>query len=251
MNLAVKISYLSSGLFLLAGMFIGIVKHQRMLNGPEHIAPAYIDIPHRAAFLYSFAMLVIAKLSEYSPYSRNVQLAATGSVLVFLTVTILGYFTHGIRNRTDNLFQRHFSTTWYVYMLTVGEITGLAIIVWGFISTSPLGKGKAAADIMEPDRYFIATAQISLAIAGFAGIVAAYRNESLHEWTEVERFWLRLQLLNSILPFTFSLAGIFFLATGLYATTGWGFLSGFAAVCLVPYAVMILRKLRGFAPGSI
>lgn len=104
---------------------------------------------------------------------------------------------------------------------------------------------------MELDRYFIATAQISLAIAGFAGIVAAYRNESVHEWLEAERFWLRLLLLNSILPFTFSLAGIFFLATGPHPTAGWRFLSGFAAVCLVPYAVMIIRKLRGFEPSAL
>ena len=104
---------------------------------------------------------------------------------------------------------------------------------------------------MEPDRYFIATAQISLAIAGFAGIVAAYRNESVHEWLEAERFWLRLLLLNAILPFTFSLAGIFFLATGPHSIAGWRILSGFAAVCLVPYAVMIVRRLRAFAPGAL
>lgn len=104
---------------------------------------------------------------------------------------------------------------------------------------------------MDLDRYFIATAQISLAIAGFAGIVAAYRNESLLEWLEVERFWLRLLLLNAILPFTFSLAGIFFLATAPHPITGWRFLSGFAAICLVPYAVMIVRRLRGFAPGAL
>ncbi len=104
---------------------------------------------------------------------------------------------------------------------------------------------------MEPDRYFIATAQISLAIAGFAGIVAAYRNESVHKWGDVERFWLRLLLLNAILPFTFSLAGIFFLATGPHPITGWRFLSGFAAICMLPYAIMIVRRVRGFAPGAL
>jgi hypothetical protein len=122
-------------------MLIGIVKHRRMLNSPEHSAPAYIDIAHRAAFLYSFAMLVIAKLLEYSPYSEAVQLVATGLVLVFLSLTIVGYFSHGLMNKTDNLFrERNFSTTWYVYMLTVGEIAGLSIIVWGFISTQFLSK---------------------------------------------------------------------------------------------------------------
>lgn len=141
MNLAIKISLLSSGLFLLIGMLVGIVKHQRMLSSPEHTAPAYIDIAHRAAFLYSFAMLVIAKLLEYNPYSETVQLVATFLVLAFLSITIVGYFSHGLRNKTDNLFrERNFSTTWYVYMLTVGEISGLSIIIWGYISTQFLSK---------------------------------------------------------------------------------------------------------------
>lgn len=141
MNLAIKISLFSSGLFLLAGMLIGIVKHQRMLTSPDHTAPAYIDIAHRAAFLYSFAMLVIAKLLEYSPYSELVQLAAMGIVLVFMSVTIVGYFTHGVINKTDNLFhKRNFSTTWYVYMLTAGELGGFSVILWGFVSTQLLGQ---------------------------------------------------------------------------------------------------------------
>lgn len=141
MNLAIKISLLSSGLFLLAGMLIGIVKHQRMLTAPDHMAPPYIDIAHRAAFLYSFAMLVIAKLLEYSPYSEIVQLVSSGVLLAFMSITIIGYFTHGLRNKTDNLFrERNFSTTWYVYLLTIGEIGALSVIVWGFISTQFLGQ---------------------------------------------------------------------------------------------------------------
>lgn len=62
-------------------------------------------------------------------------------MLVFLSLTIVGYISHGLMNRTDNLFrERNFSTTWYVYMLTIGEIAGLSIIVWGFISTQFLSK---------------------------------------------------------------------------------------------------------------
>ena len=140
MNPAMKISLLASGLYLLVGMLIGIVKFERMLHTADHMAPAYIDIAHRAAFLYSFAMLVIAKLLEYSPYSDSVQLAASGIVIVFLSITIVGYFTHGLRNKTDNLFrERTFQTTWYVYMLAAGEISGLSVILWGFISTQLLG----------------------------------------------------------------------------------------------------------------
>ena len=104
---------------------------------------------------------------------------------------------------------------------------------------------------MEPDRYLIATAQISLAMAGFAGVVAAYRNQSENGWGEVERFWLRLLLLNSILPFTFSLVGIFILAADILPAAEWRWSSGIAAVCLVPFGVMIVRNLRALAPGAL
>jgi hypothetical protein len=141
MNLAIKISLLASGLFLLSGMLIGILKYQRMLTRKTHTAPVYVDIAHRAAFLYSFAMLVIAKLLEYSPYSERVQLGAAGLVLAFLVLTVAGYLAHGLKEDTDNLFrERSFTTTWYMYMLIAGEIGGLSVIIWGFISTQIIGR---------------------------------------------------------------------------------------------------------------
>ena len=136
MSLAIKISLLASGLFLLMGMLTGVLKYQRIMTSAEHRAPVYVDIAHRAAFLYSFAMLVIAKLLEYNPYSMRVQTGAVLGVLVFLVITILGYLSHGIKNDTENIFNhRSFTTTWYMYLLIVGEIGGLSIILWGFIET--------------------------------------------------------------------------------------------------------------------
>jgi hypothetical protein len=135
MNIAVKISLLSSGLFLLLGMLIGIIKYQRMFSTPEHLAPVYINIAHRAALLYSFAMLVVAALLEHGNGSLKVQLGATFSLLIFLSLTVFGYLAHGLKNKTDNMFrERNFITTWYMYFLIVGEIGGLSIILWGFIS---------------------------------------------------------------------------------------------------------------------
>jgi len=139
MNPAVKLSLLSSGIFLLLGMLIGIIKYQRMLSTAEHLAPAYINIAHRAALLYSFAMLVIAALLEHGNGSLKVQLGATISVLVFLSLTVFGYLAHGLSNKTDNMFrERNWITTWYMYFLIVGEIGGLSIILWGFISAQYL-----------------------------------------------------------------------------------------------------------------
>lgn len=139
MSTAVKISLAASGLYLLVGMLFGVVKYTKTMRSPEHRAPVYIDIAHRAAFMYSFAALVMAKLLEYSPYPRRVQLGALGLVLLFFTLTIFGYFAAGLRDRTDNLFrERNFTTTWYMYLLIAGEIGGLAVILWGFISTQLL-----------------------------------------------------------------------------------------------------------------
>lgn len=140
MNLAIKISLLASGLFLLSGMLIGVLKYQRIMTSSEHRAPVYVDIAHRAAFLYSFAMLVIAKLVEYSPYSTRIQVGAVLLVLVFFALTVLGYLAEGIKNVTDNLFrERNFTTTWYMYLLIAGEIGGLSVILWGFVQSQLIG----------------------------------------------------------------------------------------------------------------
>ena len=136
MSLAIKISLLASGLFLLAGMLIGILKYRRIMASADHRAPVYVDIAHRAAFLYSFAMLVIAKLLEYNPYSTKVQVGAVALVLTFFALTVLGYLAEGVKNRTNNLFrERNFTTTWYMYLLIVGEVGGLSVILWGFVET--------------------------------------------------------------------------------------------------------------------
>ena len=141
MNIAVKISLLSSGLFLLSGMLIGIVKYRRMMISAEHTSPVYIDIAHRVAFFYSFAMIVIARLLEYSPYSDTIQLFAIVLILIFFVSTVGGHLFNGLKNETDNIFrERSFSTTWYMYLLIPAHVGGLLIILWGFVATQFLGR---------------------------------------------------------------------------------------------------------------
>ena len=139
MKLAVKISLAASGLFLFVGMLLGVVKYRAIMRSPAHRAPVYVDIAHRASFLYSFAALVIAELLRYSPYTETVQLAASGVPLAFFALTIAGYSMHGLRDDTDNMFaERNFITTWFMYALIAGEIGGMAVILWGFIKTQLL-----------------------------------------------------------------------------------------------------------------
>lgn len=139
MNPAIKLSLAASGLFLLSGLLTGVLKYQRIMTSPDHRAPVYVDIAHRASFLYSFAALVIARLLEYSPYPQWVQTCAAAAVLAFFGLTILGYTAHGLLDRTDNIFrERNFTTTWYMYLLIGGEVGGFAVIFWGFLSTQVL-----------------------------------------------------------------------------------------------------------------
>jgi hypothetical protein len=68
----------------------------------------------------------------------------------------------------------------------------------------------------------------------------------VHEWTVVERFWLRLLLLNSILGLAFSLFGLFVLTVSDAAPPTWRWCSVLALLCLLPYATMIIKNLVAF-----
>lgn len=136
MTLAVKISLLFAGLFLLNGMITGVWKYAKIMSSTEHRAPVYIDIAHRASFFYSFASLVIAKLLEFSPFSPNWQIVIAAFPLAYFLLTVAGYMKEGALDRTENIFsQRNFVTTWFMYGLIAAEIGGLVLILGGFVFT--------------------------------------------------------------------------------------------------------------------
>lgn len=141
MTLAIKISLLCSGLFLLSGMLTGIWKYSQIMKSESHQAPVYVDIAHRASFFYSFASLVIAKLIEFSPFSEFWQTIIVIIPLSYFILTVIGYIKEGYLNRTDNMFrERNFITTWFMYGLIAGEIGGFVLILGGFIYSQFLVK---------------------------------------------------------------------------------------------------------------
>jgi hypothetical protein len=140
MLIAPKTAVLFSGLFLLSGMVTGVWKYSKIMSSPEHRAPTYVDIAHRASFFYSFACLVIAKLIEYSPFRPDVQLYIVLIPIAFFVLTVIGYASEGFRNRTDNMFaERTFITTWFMYALIAGEIGGFLLILGGYVFTQFAG----------------------------------------------------------------------------------------------------------------
>lgn len=136
MFLSVKIALLASGLFLLSGMLTGVWKYARIMQSAEHQAPVYVDIAHRASFLYSFACLVIAKLIEYSPFSDFQQVLIVGVPIFYFILSVAAYIKEGFLNRTENMFaERRLVPKWFMYGLIAGEIGGFLLILGGFIYT--------------------------------------------------------------------------------------------------------------------
>jgi drug/metabolite transporter (DMT)-like permease len=73
-------------------------------------------------------------------------------------------------------------------------------------------------------------AQIAVTFAGFAGVVVVFRRESVHEWSPIDKFRLRLLLANSILPLGLCVTAILLLTIEPTLTGVWRWCSGAAFV---------------------
>jgi hypothetical protein len=64
---------------------------------------------------------------------------------------------------------------------------------------------------LQPDETLGVAAQVAVTLAGFAGVVVVFRPDSVHRWSRLDRFRLRLLLANSIFPLAYSLLAILLL----------------------------------------
>ena len=98
---------------------------------------------------------------------------------------------------------------------------------------------------MEPGEALSAAAQVAATLAGFAGVVVVFRKESVHDWSAMDKFRLRLLLANSLLPLAFCMVGMLLLSIKPTPVWIWRGARGFAAACLFPFGATMGR--RGFA----
>jgi hypothetical protein len=134
MILETKIALTAAGTFFLTALLTGVWKYRHMLLSDGHLAPVYVDTAHRAALLYTFAALLLARLVEESPFPLAVNVAAIGGPLAFFAIAIATYVRLGYENRTDNQFRvRNFNTTWGMAALIVAEIGGFGVVFVGFL----------------------------------------------------------------------------------------------------------------------
>jgi hypothetical protein len=129
-----RLTLLSAGITLLVALVLGVWKFREIQVTPEHRAHVYVDIAHRAALLYSFALTTIAALIEFSAWSVRAHLFAL-SVLVFFFWTAIGsYVVHGFLKDTENQAAGpDLGTRGYMIALIVGEIGATSFLLAGFV----------------------------------------------------------------------------------------------------------------------
>ena len=101
---------------------------------------------------------------------------------------------------------------------------------------------------MEPGEALGLAAQVAVTLAGFAGVVVVFRPASLHQWSSLDRFRLRLLLNNSIFPLAYSVFGILLLTIKPPPESIWRSSSGVAVACQVPFDITNFTEARRLTP---
>jgi amino acid transporter len=115
-------------------LLLGVLKYRQILESEESVAHPYVDIAHRAALLYSFALLLVATFVELSGWGTAINLIAGGAMAVYFFSAVAGYMAHGLKRDTDNQFRDPVAGTHaFMAFLIVAEIGGWLVLVAGFL----------------------------------------------------------------------------------------------------------------------
>ena len=125
---------LAGGLVFLWALALGVVKYAQIRRSPGAAAHPYIDIAHRSALLYAFAIGLIAVFAELSDWPTWVDLTAALVQIAFFVAAIASYQWHGLRRDTDNqLREPSAAIGWFMAALIIGEVGGFAVLLAGFV----------------------------------------------------------------------------------------------------------------------
>jgi hypothetical protein len=126
---------LAAAMFLWA-LLLGVWKYRQMTTSADGLAHPYVDTAHRAALLYSFALLLVASFVELSGWSTPVNLLAAGAMAFYFFAAVAGYAVHGWRRDTTNQFHPPVRGM-HPFMLTLiaAEIGGWLVLIAGFLDS--------------------------------------------------------------------------------------------------------------------
>jgi hypothetical protein len=100
---------------------------------------------------------------------------------------------------------------------------------------------------MQPSEALTTSAQVAVTLAGFAGVVVAFRTRSVHEWSKIDKFRLEILLSNSVLPFVLSMLAMVLMATNLPEQTIWRWCSLTAFIITTARGQVLSRTYRAFS----
>jgi hypothetical protein len=129
-----KAILLADAVMFLMAQLLGVWKYRQIMTSASHTAHPYVDIAHRTALFYSFALLLIATFVQLSGFPAAVNGVAAGGMTFYFYVSVTNYALHGFREDTDNQFRdpvrglRAFMIT-----LIVVEIGGWLVLSAGFL----------------------------------------------------------------------------------------------------------------------
>jgi hypothetical protein len=104
---------------------------------------------------------------------------------------------------------------------------------------------------MEPGEALGLAAQIAVALAGFAGVVVAFRRGSPHEWSPIDKLRLWLLLANSAVPLICCLFAILLLTVKPAPIWIWRWCSTFSTLLFLPFIFMSRRATAKLGPKAI
>jgi len=120
-------------------LLLGIWKYRGMATSAEGLAHPYVDTAHRAALLYSFALLLVAVFVELSGWSTLVNLLAAGAMAFYFYAAVAGYVLHGWQHDTTNQFHPPAPGLGvFMWTLTAAEIGGWLVLIAGFLDAQVL-----------------------------------------------------------------------------------------------------------------
>lgn len=131
-----KAVLVAAALMFLVALLLGVWKYRQMATSETSLAHPYVDTAHRAALLYSFALLLVATFVQLSGWSTLVNLLAAGAMTFYFFAAVVGYAVHGWRRDTDNQFRDPVPGTHaFMVALIASEIGGWLVLVAGFFDS--------------------------------------------------------------------------------------------------------------------
>jgi glucan phosphoethanolaminetransferase (alkaline phosphatase superfamily) len=129
-----KAVLVADALMFFLALLLGVWKYRQIATSADHAAHPYLDIAHRAALLYSFALLLVAVFVQLSGFSALVNLLAAGAMAFFFFASVANYSLQAYLGQTDNVFRDPpHGTSAYMTALIVAEIGGWLVLVAGFL----------------------------------------------------------------------------------------------------------------------